>query len=62
MDVAAMSVVMANTQVRADASLAVMSKVKGLMEQQGQQLMELLQQSGPRAPHPTLGNVVDLEV
>ncbi|WP_099159432.1 YjfB family protein [Virgibacillus ndiopensis] len=61
MDVAAVSVAMANTQVRADASLAIMGKVKGLMEQQGQQMMEMLQQSGPQAPHPSLGNVIDLQ-
>lgn len=61
MDIAAMSVVMANHQVRADAGLAVMNKVKGLMDQQGQQLTEMLQQTGPAASHPTLGSNVDLK-
>ena len=42
MDIAAMSVVMANHQVRADASLAVMNNVKDMLEQQGQQLVEML--------------------
>jgi len=62
MDIAAMSVVMANHQVRADASLAVMNNVKDLIEQQGQQLVEMLQQTNPPAQHPSLGNVIDISI
>ncbi len=63
MDVAAASVVMAQSQVRADASLAVMKNVKGVMEQQGQQLIEMLQQpQAASAPHPSLGGSVDMKV
>jgi len=57
-----MSVVMANHQVRADASLAVMNNVKDLIEQQGQQLVEMLQQTNPPAQHPSLGNVIDISI
>lgn len=61
MDIAAMSVVMANHQVRGDASLAVMNNVKDVVEQQGQQLIEMLQQtSSPR--HPALGNIIDISI
>lgn len=62
MDIAALSVVMANSQVRSDAGLAVMANVKNLMQQQGAQLSEMLQQSAPQVPHPTLGNKVDIEI
>ena len=62
MDIAAMSVVMANHQVRADASLAVMNNVKNMLEQQGQQLVEMLNQTAPPAQHPSLGNVIDISI
>lgn len=62
MDIAAMSVVMANHQVRADASLAVMNNAKDVLEQQGQQLIEMLQQSGSPVPHPSLGNIIDISI
>lgn len=62
MDIAAMSVVMANHQVRADASLAVMSNVKDMLEQQGQQLVEMLQQTSSSVPHPSLGNIIDVKL
>ncbi|MUK89688.1 putative motility protein [Ornithinibacillus sp. L9] len=61
MDIAAMSVVMNQAQVRSDASLAVMGNVKDLMEQQGAQLKEMLQQS-VSAPHPSLGKQLDIQV
>lgn len=62
MDIAAMSVVMANSQLRTDASLAMMANVKDLMQQQGQQLTEMLSQSVPQAQHPTLGKSVDISL
>lgn len=61
MDIAALSVVMANHQVRTDASLAVMNQVKGLIEGQGEQLVEMLNSSKTSAPHPTLGSNIDLK-
>jgi len=61
MDIAAMSVVMSQNQVRADASLAVMSNVKNVIEQQGDQLVDMLQQSTQtNIPHPTLGQRFDV--
>ncbi|MGY0691264.1 YjfB family protein [Virgibacillus sp. FSP13] len=62
MDVAAMSVVMANSQLRSDASLAIMDKSMGVMEQQGQQMMEMLQKSAVPVTHPTLGNAIDVKI
>lgn len=61
MDIAAMSVVMAGNNLRSDASIAVMDNAKDVMEQQGEQLLDMLQQSGTKAPHPTLGNTVDIQ-
>lgn len=52
MDIAAMSIVMANTQVRRDASLAV-------MKQQGGQITGMLESAS--VPHPTLGNKIDVK-
>lgn len=60
MDIAAMSMAMNNHQVRTDASLAVMDNIKNVAEQQGLQLMEMLQDSTP--PHPTLGNQIDVKL
>jgi len=62
MDVAAMSMMLNNQQVKADASLKVMSKTKNLMEQQGEQLVEMLQSPQAPVPHPTSGNSVDVSV
>ncbi|WP_010099231.1 YjfB family protein [Ornithinibacillus scapharcae] len=62
MDIAAMSVVMSNSKVRSDASLAIMANVKNLMQQQGNQLTEMLSQSVANAPHPTLGKSVDIKL
>ncbi|WP_337019771.1 YjfB family protein [Oceanobacillus massiliensis] len=60
MDIAAMSVAMASSQVRSDASLAVMDNVMDVSEQQGLQLLEMLQE--PAAAHPTLGNSIDIKL
>lgn len=57
-----MSVVMANHQVRSAASLAVMGNVKDVAKQQGQQLVEMLEQSNSPAPHPTLGSTIDIKL
>ncbi|MFD1036824.1 YjfB family protein [Virgibacillus byunsanensis] len=63
MDVAAMSIALSNHQVKSESSLAVMSNVKGLAEQQGQQLVDMLQQStGTPASHPSLGNRLDVKI
>jgi len=63
MDIATLSVVMANHQVRSDASLAIMNQTKNLMEEQGNQLVEMLHHStNTSVSHPTLGSKVDLKV
>lgn len=62
MDIAAMSVIMANHRVRADARLAVMSNLKQVIEQQGQQLVDMLQSTHSPVPHPTLGKSIDLNI
>ncbi|WP_430790257.1 YjfB family protein [Virgibacillus flavescens] len=61
MDIAALSVAMANHSVRSSAGLAVMSKSMGVAEQQNQQLLDMLKSSGVEAPHPSLGKVVDIQ-
>ncbi|MFZ3578255.1 YjfB family protein [Virgibacillus sp. DJP39] len=60
-NVAALSVAMSNHQVRESAGLAIMNKSMGVMEQQSQQLMDMLKTSGPEAPHPSLGKLVDFQ-
>ncbi|GAB3065764.1 YjfB family protein [Virgibacillus ainsalahensis] len=62
MDIAATSVVMANQQVRSDAGLAVMRNVMDTFEQQGVQLMEMLEQPSQPASHPSLGSKIDLHI
>lgn len=59
MDIAGLSVLMKNQQVRMDASLAVMNQTKAFTEQTGEQLIEMLEKS---APHPALGKNIDLSV
>ncbi|MEC5424499.1 putative motility protein [Virgibacillus sp. C22-A2] len=61
MDIAALSIGMANQRVRSEAGLAIMGNVMNVMEQQGLQLMEMLQQPISPAPHPSLGKQVDLK-
>jgi len=61
MDIAALSVAMANQQVRSQAGLAVMNNVKNVMEQDGSQLIEMLNQANPPAAHPSKGIQVDIK-
>ncbi|SFE10417.1 Putative motility protein [Lentibacillus persicus] len=62
MDVAAMSVAMSQQQVRSEASLSVMKNVKEVAEQQGSQLVKMLNQSqGGTPPHPSIGNAIDVK-
>lgn len=62
MDIAAMSVALENQQVQSDASLQVMSKTKDYMEEQGEQLVDMLQSSQKNISHPDLGKSVDISV
>lgn len=59
MDIASLSIAMTSQQVRGEASVAVMNNVKRVMEQQGDQLVGMLQQSVPTPSHPSLGNMID---
>ncbi|SFK15936.1 Putative motility protein [Halobacillus dabanensis] len=58
MDIAAISMAMSTTQLKQQSRLAMMDKVKGEAEQQGNQMVEMLEQS---APHPNLGNRIDVK-
>lgn len=61
MDIAALSMAMANQHVRSNAGIAVMDNSMKMMEQQGQGLVQMLQQESPVAPHPSLGKQIDLK-
>jgi len=57
-----MSVVMKQAQVKQQASLAVMKSAMSTAEMNGQALIEMLNKSAtPQAPHPHLGNQVDVK-
>ncbi|SDO61453.1 YjfB family protein [Halobacillus sp. SY10] len=58
MDIAAISMAMSTTSLKQQSSLALMDKVKGDAEEKGNQMVEMLNQS---APHPDLGNRIDLK-
>ncbi|SDJ27932.1 YjfB family protein [Salimicrobium halophilum] len=59
MDIAALATVASQMQVRQDASLKVMDKAMGDAEQQGNQMVEMLESS--KVQHPDLGNSVDVK-
>jgi hypothetical protein len=61
MDIAALSVVMANQQVRTQANLAVMDNAKKVMEQDGAQLIEMLNQPNTPVAHPSKGFQIDVK-
>lgn len=61
MDIAAISMALSQNQIRQDASLAIMDKSLGNMKSNGNGLIQMLEQSTPAAPHPTLGNVIDFK-
>lgn len=61
MDIAALSVVMKQAQVKQQASLEVVKKAMNTAETNGNYLIEMLEQSTPpSAPHPHLGTKIDL--
>lgn len=61
MDIAALSIAMANQQTQMNASFALMNHTKEVMKQQGDQLVEMLEQSSVKPPHPSLGRKVDIK-
>lgn len=63
LDIAAMSTVMSQANVKMEASLAVMNHIKSLAQTQGDQLIEMVQQSTKQTvQHPTLGQKIDISV
>lgn len=63
MDIAAMSTMMSQANVRMEASIAIMEQIKNVAEMQGEQLIEMMQQSNTQTvPHPTLGQTIDISV
>jgi len=61
MDIAALSVVMNQSQLKQQASLAIVKKAMTTAEVNGSQLIEMLEQStAPNAPHPNLGGKIDI--
>lgn len=61
MDVAALSISMSTAQLKSDANLAVMSKAMDAFAQQSTDLVDLLTDQGPTAPHPVAGNRIDTQ-
>ena len=59
MDIAALSIVMNQSQLKQQASLAVVKKAMNTAEMNGSQLIEMLEKSTP--PHPHLGHKVDVK-
>ena len=60
MDIAALSVVMSTNQIAQSTSIAVMDNIKDVAEQQGSQLLEMMQETIPE--HPTMGNQIDIRL
>lgn len=62
MDIAKLSIAKSNYNLRLETSLAMTKQVKELSEQIGDQFIDMLEKSTSPAPHPTLGNSVDMKV
>lgn len=63
MDIAKMSMALANHQVRQDASMLMAKKVMNIAEDGSEQLLEMMNASvAQNAPHPTSGKSIDLHV
>lgn len=63
MDIAALSIVMKQSQLKQQTSLAVMKSAMDTAKTNGNHLIEMLEKSVPPQPaHPYLGGKVDLKV
>lgn len=61
MDIAALSIGLANQQIRTNAGIAVMKNALGVMETQGAQLQKMIADSSvSKITHPTLGRQIDI--
>lgn len=65
MDIAALSMVLSQSKVRQQATLSVMDKAMGQAEENGQNLIHLLEQSSVPQPaislDPNVGNSIDIK-
>jgi len=61
MDIAKLSMVNSQTNLRLEASLAMTKHVQQFSEQVGEDFIEMLEKSTPPAPHPTLGHSIDIK-
>lgn len=60
MDIAALSIAMSQSQLMQNVSLAVADKVMETQQQQVQQVTELMESA--HAPHPNLGQMIDVSI
>lgn len=60
MDIAALSMAMSQTQLMQNVSLAVAGKVMETQQIQAQQMTEMMESAD--APHPTLGQKIDISI
>jgi len=60
MDIAAMSIALANTQVRRDASLSIMKHAMQTVEQQNTEFIQMMTDTTPQ--HPVAGHHIDTSV
>lgn len=57
MDIAALSISMSQAQLMQNVSLAVVNQAMEVQQQNTEQLVDMMD-----APHPTLGNVIDIQI
>ena len=60
MDIAALSIAMSQSQLMQNVSLAVADQVMEAQQQQVQQVTELMESA--HAPHPSLGQMIDISI
>ncbi len=60
MDIAALAMTMSQAQLMQNVSLAVTDKVMETQQMQGQQLAEMMKTAD--APHPNLGQKIDISI
>ena len=60
MDIAALSITMSQSQLMQNVSLAVADQVMEMQQQQVQQVTELMESA--HAPHPNLGQMIDISI
>ena len=61
MDIASLSLNMSQAALKNNASIALAKKVMNVSQQQGSDLLQMLNQPVIATPHPTLGHHIDLK-